>query len=229
LPEAASYRVPHGVEQPARRRLRARAGRGAHRALWPGTGCPRRGSPLRSRTPTPPGQAGAGHRGHPGPLGEASGTALTVAASPAGPAPTTARSKTSEEAAAGEEHVSELTRQQVKLAVTAAARKDDGFGQAVTELVAQLRSGSSSLAGNTGSHRTGNHPPNTGPAASKTGAWPSTEPGGASTMTFPGATTRTRPDLCRIRHPPGRADRLPRLNAAAPYLGAGAKHPHQGL
>jgi hypothetical protein len=44
-----------------------------------------------------------------------------------------------EEAAAEGGEVSELTRQQVELAVTAAARKDDDFGQAVTELVAQLR------------------------------------------------------------------------------------------
>ena len=44
-----------------------------------------------------------------------------------------------EEAAADAEQVSELTRQQVELAVTAAARKDEEFGQAVTELVAQLR------------------------------------------------------------------------------------------
>ena len=35
--------------------------------------------------------------------------------------------------------VSELTRQQVELALTAAAQKDEAFGQAVTELVARLR------------------------------------------------------------------------------------------
>ncbi|MGI5378527.1 hypothetical protein ACQEV2_30615 [Streptomyces sp. CA-251387] len=44
-----------------------------------------------------------------------------------------------EEAATDEGEVSELTRQQVELAVTAAALKDDEFGQAVTEAVAQLR------------------------------------------------------------------------------------------
>jgi hypothetical protein len=44
-----------------------------------------------------------------------------------------------EEAAAGGGEVSELTRQQVELALTAAARKDEVFGQAVTELVARLR------------------------------------------------------------------------------------------
>lgn len=44
-----------------------------------------------------------------------------------------------EEAAAPAGQVSELTRQQVELAVTAAARKDDGFGGAVTELVAQIQ------------------------------------------------------------------------------------------
>jgi hypothetical protein len=44
-----------------------------------------------------------------------------------------------EEAAAGQGQVSELTRQRVELAVTAAARKDDEFGQAVTGLVARLR------------------------------------------------------------------------------------------
>jgi hypothetical protein len=42
-----------------------------------------------------------------------------------------------EAAAAGE--ISDLTRQQVELALTAAASKDEAFGQAVTELVAQLR------------------------------------------------------------------------------------------
>jgi hypothetical protein len=45
----------------------------------------------------------------------------------------------SEEATAGERRVSELTRQRVELAVTAAARKDDEFGHAVTGLVARLR------------------------------------------------------------------------------------------
>jgi hypothetical protein len=44
-----------------------------------------------------------------------------------------------EEAAVDNGQVSELTRQQVELAVTAGARKDDAFGQAVTDLVAQLR------------------------------------------------------------------------------------------
>ena len=44
-----------------------------------------------------------------------------------------------EEAAAEDGRVSELTRQQVELAVTAAARKDDGFGQQVTDLVAEVR------------------------------------------------------------------------------------------
>ena len=44
-----------------------------------------------------------------------------------------------EEATAGGGEVSELTRQQVELALTAAARKDEVFGQAVTELVARLR------------------------------------------------------------------------------------------
>lgn len=44
-----------------------------------------------------------------------------------------------EEAATGQGQISELTRQQVELAVTAAARKDEQFGRAVTELVAQLR------------------------------------------------------------------------------------------
>lgn len=42
--------------------------------------------------------------------------------------------------AAGEGgEVSDLARQQVELALTAAARKDDAFGQAVAELVARLR------------------------------------------------------------------------------------------
>ena len=44
-----------------------------------------------------------------------------------------------EEAATEPEHVSGLTRQRVELAITAAAKKDDEFGDAVTELVAQLR------------------------------------------------------------------------------------------
>ena len=44
-----------------------------------------------------------------------------------------------EEAATDQGQVSELTRQQVELAVTAAARKDDEFGRSVTELVAQLQ------------------------------------------------------------------------------------------
>jgi hypothetical protein len=43
-----------------------------------------------------------------------------------------------EEAATGDAAISELTRQQVELAVTAAARRDDVFGQAVTDLVARL-------------------------------------------------------------------------------------------
>jgi hypothetical protein len=56
------------------------------------------------------------------------------------------------EAAVGAGEVSELTRQQVELALTAAARKDDAFGQAVTDLVARLReaeqaSGSAIVAG----------------------------------------------------------------------------------
>jgi hypothetical protein len=44
-----------------------------------------------------------------------------------------------EEEAAGAGQVSELTRQQVELALTAAARKDEAFGEAVTQLVASLR------------------------------------------------------------------------------------------
>jgi hypothetical protein len=50
------------------------------------------------------------------------------------------------------EDISDLTRQQVELALTAAARKDDNFGQAVTELIAFLRqaeqaAGSSVISG----------------------------------------------------------------------------------
>lgn len=44
-----------------------------------------------------------------------------------------------EESASEDGQVSDLTRQQVELAVKAAAHKDEVFGQAVTELVAQLR------------------------------------------------------------------------------------------
>lgn len=56
-----------------------------------------------------------------------------------------------EEAVAGGE-VSELAQQQLELALTAAARKDEAFGQAVTELVARLQeaeqaSGRSVVAG----------------------------------------------------------------------------------
>jgi hypothetical protein len=43
------------------------------------------------------------------------------------------------EAARDVDQVSDLTRQQVELALMAAARKDDLFGQAVTEMVARLR------------------------------------------------------------------------------------------
>lgn len=54
--------------------------------------------------------------------------------------------------AAGDGQVSELTRQQVELAIIAAARKDDAFAQAVTDLLAQVRAaeqagGTSVLAG----------------------------------------------------------------------------------
>lgn len=44
-----------------------------------------------------------------------------------------------EEAATEEGQISELTRQRVELELTAAARKDDVFGLAVTDLVAQLQ------------------------------------------------------------------------------------------
>lgn len=43
------------------------------------------------------------------------------------------------EASGDDGGVSDLARQQVELALTAAAQKDDAFGQAVTELVACLR------------------------------------------------------------------------------------------
>jgi hypothetical protein len=43
------------------------------------------------------------------------------------------------EEATGDEPVSELTRQRMELAITAAARKDDAFAQAVTDLLAQIR------------------------------------------------------------------------------------------
>lgn len=45
----------------------------------------------------------------------------------------------SEEAADPQGQVSELTRQQVELALTAAARKDDAFGHTVTDLVRRFR------------------------------------------------------------------------------------------
>lgn len=44
-----------------------------------------------------------------------------------------------DEAGTDDGQVGELTRQQVELAITAAARKDDTFGQAVMELVDRLR------------------------------------------------------------------------------------------
>jgi hypothetical protein len=44
-----------------------------------------------------------------------------------------------EESAAGPGQVSELTRQQLVLAITAAARKDEAFGRVVTELVVRLQ------------------------------------------------------------------------------------------
>lgn len=44
-----------------------------------------------------------------------------------------------EEASTDDGQVSDLTRQQVELAVTAGARKDDAFGQTITDLVAQLQ------------------------------------------------------------------------------------------
>jgi hypothetical protein len=59
-----------------------------------------------------------------------------------------------EESAAADGQISELTRQQVELAITAAARKDDEFGQTVTELVAQVRAeriGGVSVAAGAGS------------------------------------------------------------------------------
>lgn len=44
-----------------------------------------------------------------------------------------------EEAASGDGEVSELTRQQMELALTAAARKDEAFAQALMQLVAELQ------------------------------------------------------------------------------------------
>ena len=61
----------------------------------------------------------------------------TAVATKLGPHP--ALADLAEEAATEEGQVSELTRQQVELAITAAARKDDEFDQAVAGLVAQLR------------------------------------------------------------------------------------------
>ena len=46
-----------------------------------------------------------------------------------------------EETATGDGQVSELTRQQLELALTAAARKDDAFGQALTDLLVRIRAG----------------------------------------------------------------------------------------
>ena len=54
--------------------------------------------------------------------------------------PTLAELVEEAEAADDPGDVSEITRQQVELALVAAARKDDSFGQAVTALVARLRS-----------------------------------------------------------------------------------------
>ncbi len=49
------------------------------------------------------------------------------------------------EAASGVGRVTELTRQQMELALTAAALKDEMFGQTVTELVARLRKAEQAL------------------------------------------------------------------------------------
>ncbi|WP_432139756.1 hypothetical protein [Streptomyces sp. bgisy154] len=82
----------------------------------------------------------------------------TAVAAKLGPHP--ALADLAEEAATEEGQVSELTRQQVELAITAAARKDDAFDQAVAGLVAQLRaaeqaSGVSVVAGTGSSVFTG--------------------------------------------------------------------------
>jgi hypothetical protein len=66
-----------------------------------------------------------------------------------------------EEIASGKGQVSELTRQRVELAVTAAAQKDEPFGQAITELLNRLRaaeerSGSQMVAGGQSRMFTGN-------------------------------------------------------------------------
>ena len=66
-----------------------------------------------------------------------------------------------EEAATGSGEVSELTRQQVELAITAAAGKDDAFGQAVAGLIGQLHdaeqtNGRSVIAGSGSAVFTGN-------------------------------------------------------------------------
>jgi hypothetical protein len=52
-----------------------------------------------------------------------------------------------EEASSENGEVSELTRQQLELAITAGARKDDDFGSAVTELVARLRAAEAATGG----------------------------------------------------------------------------------
>ncbi|MFF3918370.1 hypothetical protein ACFYZB_33715 [Streptomyces sp. NPDC001852] len=52
-----------------------------------------------------------------------------------------------EEGRAGDGEISELTRQQVELAVTAAALKDDEFGRTVTGLVARVRAAERDLGG----------------------------------------------------------------------------------
>ena len=52
-----------------------------------------------------------------------------------------------DEAAGEDGQVSELTRQQIELALKSAARKDETFGQAVTDLVARLQAAESSSAG----------------------------------------------------------------------------------
>ena len=45
-----------------------------------------------------------------------------------------------EEAASADSQVTELTRQQIELAITAAARRDEDFGQTVTMLLAEMQS-----------------------------------------------------------------------------------------
>ena len=107
------------------------------------------------------------------------------------------------EAADGGSEVSDLTRQQVELALTAAARKDDGFGQAVTELVARIReaeqaAGSPVIAGPGSTVFTGSAKAKAESGGFGFARWPGACISAKGRRTLP---SRDRPATDRARHP----------------------------